>query len=711
MEMQKQKAEIDTDARLLSVHARTRDKKDLAKPWNTFFEQAIAGKEMVTDAQAQNLLSVFRFLIGETWGGVAVTKEQARTALEAMSNFDYSRKDNGLLQANPSLTASWTQMAKELAEFVRQDLNETEQRDVQTLEIRCYILSGNHSLARPLMQKSTDMNLWKMFLETQSNPTLNDAEENRLAFEAMEAQTGGKYMTQDMISLFKESFIKAGHVDDGHSPKPVPRMDYKEGDGFNLEPAVRLHEAAIRSNSDIIFSGIQQELPVHPYTGAVPSHYDVESVPGLKGVVDLTLVYDFTLSPVRETHTLEARLHTFRKRFNYEPDVQTINLLVRRAYDNNNVGLARSMLKHAEQAGIELTGSTYLPEMEYAVRQGHIKAAVAVWDNILYSYEPLGLHDMTQAMEMLIRGICKMDTVDSELATAFGELIQNHGKYARRFAPETVAALLPYYFQTDELLEASLLMRKHIPHFSMAARASIHSVIMDMCSHITRAALQEMEYEHEEKVWSLYTFLKGLFPEVHREHYERLMLLFLSVGNETRALQIFNDMCAHWELSQRPSEDTYCIALIGFKTPQSIRAVHNQLKIDYRLDPTRRLRLALLNGYSRIEDRVKSLELWEDIQKDGESMTEGTAVAGLQMSRLQSDEGVTTQEVWKYVAERMRPTQDMLNEFAYAVMAELDMETYQTLVESVADGLDAELAMETAQQLLALEMENTEVEP
>lgn len=87
------------------------------------------------------------------------------------------------------------------------------------------------------------------------------------------------------------------------------------------------------------------------------------------------------------------------------------------------------------------------------------------------------------------------------------------------------------------------------------------------------------------------------------------------------ACYVFGHMRAHELLAIRPDAETYVQCYLGIaacRDEESLRMVHNMMKMDVGVEPSTRLNNALMIAFASIGDADRALDFWVDITNSRE---------------------------------------------------------------------------------------------
>lgn len=613
---------------LLRVNTRTAPKPDLAKTFKDFFKECDDAREMITDHQAGILLKVFELLKSTEQGDVAMTVEIARTALLALSKFDHGRHDVGSLRDNPPLEDSYWILAQQLSSFLQKNDTSGDLSDVADMQARCLAQSGHADLAETHMRSIKDLETWKIYVKAQ----FQDPSSMLSTLKAF--QEFGVEADDELNSLFIQGFIHAGQSD------LARRMLHGSGllklFGSSLQPAVDILKVCLLHDD----SPTTIEIIAKTEAALERDPQKTAALPAASSWFDLYVLHQIKNKGVE---AFEKVLDDLRLRYNYLPTITTFNLLIKEAYQGGDSNLAKNIIEFAKKRELDLTGYTFLPQVLHKLRNGDLDGALATWDYILYDLEAPEPEHMAEPMEELLLGILSAPELRDD---QFDEILHNHPKYARRFSPETVAALLEFYLRREEYENVAFLMRKHAPHATSDARAMLLDRAMTICRD---------DAITDECVANIYTMIKALFDDSNRSIREEILEICIKRNLVEKALEIFKDMRDHWLNSIKPTEATYIIALNGLSSSsEAVSTIHNSLKLDTLVDPSTDLLNSLMRAYTKCgQDEARTaVDFWDELLEMDAGPNEDSVVAVLEACSVSPAGYQQAKYVWDTLPQR-----------------------------------------------------------
>ena len=342
---------------------------------------------------------------------------------------------------------------------------------------------------------------------------------------------------------------------------------------------------------------------------------------------------------------------------NLQPDIDTINGLVRLANDSNDPYTAERYIGLAHKWGIQLNAQTYLYQLDYRLNVGDISGAQHAYTE-LQAHEVLN-PEFVPRINKLVLAMCNSRGIDHETIMA---LVEDMKERKARFEPETVAALCLIHLKRNEQHDVIDLLQTHAFHFERHERAFIRdSLVRFSLDRSNSTAI----------AWDAYTILRQLFDETDRELRTKLMNEFFDRNRSDMAIHVFGHMRQSPLDDKRPTSDTYTQCFEGLAKHAdlgSLETVHNMLKLDSEVEPETKLYNALMLAYSACNLPDRSLEFWDNIVYSREGPTYSSICIALRACELMPFGERRAREIW----ERLRRFEiDITKEIYAAYVAAL----------------------------------------
>ena len=155
-------------------------------------------------------------------------------------------------------------------------------------------------------------------------------------------------------------------------------------------------------------------------------------------------------------------------------------------------------------------------------------------------------------------------------------------------------------------------MHTHVYGFDIAGRTSVRDTLVEYCLKPSTTTAQ---------AWDTYTIFRQVFDDTPRELRVQVMNEFFRRQRPDMAVHVFNHMRSHTREDTIPTIDTYVTCLDGIgrsKDEESLEVVHNQLKLDFNVEPNTCLNNALIKAYTACDSPRVALGFWNEIASSRE---------------------------------------------------------------------------------------------
>jgi hypothetical protein len=604
----------------LAQHLRTSPAKELVASLQDFLQASEKCEEMITDRHAAVIRSVWHHLQKDESGRALLTEKLATQLLKAMANFDYGRGDAGLLRGESlvkcSFQPAYIALANELTTFIMACPIETEivsspnlskLEDIIPLQIKCHKNAGfpleTLEIVRKHWSAANVAGNWTDIIEAVST--------NRNALlQICDAQDKIPTAAYDekVIALLVSALIEAGET--GMALKWLDTFKRRNVSDFGIESLTAMLLACVKAQDAEAASEVLRRAAILRGLGinadnhaTYKAWYDADVAWAVASGADFedikSLLSDMTEAP-------------------HPPDSSTLNAVVKTAYQVSNPDLAFKVISERRKWNLEEDGYTCLHQLNYRMSQKDLQQSVELWQTIQSRFqEDISRRDMADMLERLIVTNLSANSPNIELLE---DLLDAHKSVSRRFTPEALTELTSYHLYTANYEDAVKLLRDHVPRFTFGAR----KLVIDMLLKFAFSSPADAD-----RAWNAYLILTSLFEEVDRPIIERFMESFFAAharehhpsrtpDHETpdedapsperrleQALTAFLFMRNSARPAMRPDESVYLAALRAFTRARSragVRKVHNQLKLDARVDPSPRLHAELTVAYAHCAD-------------------------------------------------------------------------------------------------------------
>ena len=291
------------------------------------------------------------------------------------------------------------------------------------------------------------------------------------------------------------------------------------------------------------------------------------------------------------------------------PDAATIDALLIAAIEKKNPYLAERFLSLATELGIAPRATTYILQMDYRLDAQDLSGVHAIYDKLLKGEVEVRNDEDLPVLNKYLRTLCSASEPDVErVLDITADLEQRHVA----LEPETVVALCMLFLRNDNQYDVIDTLSLHTVSYSLEERAQVRRAFVDYILNPKTSTA---------RVWDCYSLLRQFFPETEPSDRVRLMDAFFARRRPDMAAYIFGHMRGHDNPDQRPTLDIYVRCLEGLgRNPDadSLRMVHNMLKMDTTVQLDTRLRNALMMAYAASEDPDVAIEFWREITNSAE---------------------------------------------------------------------------------------------
>jgi hypothetical protein len=321
-----------------------------------------------------------------------------------------------------------------------------------------------------------------------------------------------------------------------------------------------------------------------------------------------------------------------------KPDATTINVLIKAAIEKKNPYLAERFLSLGAELGIRPSSTTYILQLDYRLDAKDLSGAQVIYDKLMRGEVNVRNDEDLPVLNKYLRTLCSGPEPDMEqILDVTADLEHRHAT----LEPETVVALCMAFLRSDNQYDVIDTLSLHTVSYSLEERAQVRKAFVDYCldKKISTA-----------RVWDCYSLLRQFFPETEPSYRIRLMDAFFERRRPDMACYIFGHMRAHGNPEQRPTADVYVRCLEGLgrhPDADSLRMVHNMLKMDTTVQMNTRLYNALMLAYAACEDPGTAIEFWRDITNSAEGPSYNSLAIVFWACELQPYGDRTARPIWQ----------------------------------------------------------------
>lgn len=318
------------------------------------------------------------------------------------------------------------------------------------------------------------------------------------------------------------------------------------------------------------------------------------------------------------------------------PDGTTLDYLIQAAIDKKNPYLAERFLSLRSEMLIRPSVANYMLQLNYRLDAKDASGAAAVYSNLQLAHDNENDNDLP-VLNKYLRFLCSTSKPDIErILNVTADLEQRHAT----LEPETVASLCLIFLAFDKQYDVIDTLSLHTVFYSLEERATVRNAFV---SYILNPKISTA------RVWDAYSILRQFFPETDPKDRVKLMEAFFARKRPDMACYIFGHMRGHGNPAQRPTADTYVKALEGlgrYPDAQSLRMIHNMLKMDTTVQLDTRLHNGLMLAYASCEDPDTAMEFWREITNSAEGPSYNSLAVVFWVCELTPFGDKTARDIW-----------------------------------------------------------------
>ena len=294
-------------------------------------------------------------------------------------------------------------------------------------------------------------------------------------------------------------------------------------------------------------------------------------------------------------------------------DIITINRLVQFAISRKDPYLAERVIEMGRKHKVETNAETLTLQMDYRMSINDVDGALVAYKHL--QAKDLSAEEDVPAVNKLIRALCATGRHDFDTIMNVAADLTDRRVH---FEPDTVSTLAILHLGRREFEDVLSLLNAHVFRYSTAEIASVRDALVEYCVKPSTGTTQ---------AWDTYTLIRHVFKELDRERRTQLMQDFFRRERPDMAVHVFDDMRRSTRDDTVANTETYIACLVGAaraRDPESLEAVHNQLKLDYSIEPGTRIRNALMLAYTACEGGARrATAFWDEIAsgREGPSLS------------------------------------------------------------------------------------------
>ena len=642
--------------RLLGMRVRTQGRKTILKAFRDFFAAKRESRTPVLDIQIKPVLAALKHLIStsEEEEALKLSNGDLESALKALTRWQGSQQLETYMEA-ATLLYDELRLRNEAWRSTQQQtqLGQHFEKHALIPYLKMLGLCKGHK-ARALLEELLDNNLLK-------DSTLDLWEPIIRAF----IRSRDRKEVSVTIGLMK----KSGLTFNNNFHRIMVKLYSEQND---IEGVKEWYDHPDYDNKELPAStklGVLQACILRSeYDWGQPILNEMLEEDPKKDGWDLT--FQWAAGSGKGVDEVERMMTVMVKR-NTEPDVHTINGLVRVANRRNDPYTAERFVALAERWQIELDADTRMLQMEYRLNAGDV-------DGARHAYKELKAHEVLDnrdapLINRLISTLCGSKNQDHD---EIMDYVQDLTERKASFGPETVAALSLLHLRRNELHDVIDLLQTHAYHFQSGQRDLVRDAfvgfILDSSNPNTGA-------------WDAYSILREIFPEIDNELRVRLMQEFFRRKRCDMATHVFGHMRQFQVKERRPTCEIYAKCLEGIaalKDEEYLHIVHNMVKLDSEIEPDTKLKNALMLAYLRCADDLgRCLDIWDDIVYSREGPTYNSICIALCACETATNGKKSAQDIWDRLKRfEIEITEEIYDAYIGALAGQCDMDAALEMV-------------------------------
>ncbi|KAM7208703.1 complex I intermediate-associated protein 84, mitochondrial [Naviculisporaceae sp. PSN 640] len=366
------------------------------------------------------------------------------------------------------------------------------------------------------------------------------------------------------------------------------------------------------------------------------------------------------------------------------PDADTLDILLQAAIEKKNPYMAERFLALASELGIEEKSSTYILQMDYRLEAGDFSGVHAIYQKLKSGEVETWNDEDVPVINRYLRALCAATKPDVERIL---DITSDLEERQITLEPETTVSLCTLFLRSDKQFDVIDTLSLHTLSYSLDERKKVQQGFVQYCldKKVSTA-----------RVWDAYSLLRQYFPDTSTQDRERLMDAFFARKRPDMASHVFGHMRAHADMDMRPTADTYvrCLEGIGrYPDVESLRMVHNMLKMDTTIEVDTRIRNALMFAYTSCDETLKALEFWEQISNSAEGPSFNSlaivfwACEKMHLQFFNADRRIA-RNIWEKIHRLdLDVPPNVFNSYVGAVAAEGALENLKRLIQGMDAGV------------------------
>ncbi|KAK8125508.1 Complex I intermediate-associated protein 84 [Apiospora kogelbergensis] len=303
---------------------------------------------------------------------------------------------------------------------------------------------------------------------------------------------------------------------------------------------------------------------------------------------------------------LERMLKLQSEKYKLDPNMKIMNAVIEAAIERGDAYLAERLAALVPKLGLEPDRQFYSQQIDYRIAADDLDGAFTAYRSLQNFKSD---RDDWPALNRLIRALCMASSPKHESILEITSFLEEQHV---TLEPDTVVSICMAFLKNDEQYEVIDTLSLHTIHLNLEDRQKVCQAFVDYCLDKSNSTA---------RVWDAYALIRQFFPDVKLESRVLIMDGFYDRRRADMACHVFGHMRQHSNKIFRPTAETYIRCLEGLgRCPdaESLKMVHNMLKMDTRIRLTTRVYNALMIAYTACDDVSRALDYWKEISRSQE---------------------------------------------------------------------------------------------
>lgn len=350
--------------------------------------------------------------------------------------------------------------------------------------------------------------------------------------------------------------------------------------------------------------------------------------------------------PLSEVHGM--MLHMVDPNGPVQPDVETINLLLKVAVETVDRDLAKNIIAIADEMDITPNEYTHLVLLGLHLASGAVSDAAAAFQafqdegSLRRDASDSIWGEYTNLMNRYLQTLSAMRPPDFEFILKLLSTIEEDKLH---LMPETVASLCLRFLENDQNFDVMDILAVHAFHYSAQQREVVQNAFVAFCLDKNTSTA---------RAWGAYQLLQQFFQDLSLDFRVQLLQAFFDRKRPDMATFVFGHMRQHRNNAYQPTLDTYVQCFEGFaRNPdrQGTETVHNMFKMDTRVRSNTQISTALMLAFTACDFPRKAMDLWDAIKNSPEGPSYATLEAAFWMLQKTSSSQKQVRELWEKIEQ------------------------------------------------------------